>query len=209
MNFSIYSIACIKRDFLTLSTINSNSFDINSKNQIGNSLLHLSVYNKHLDVVSFLLQKGADINIVNAKNETDKTAYQAPYFADTSKSILANKNISVEFLCFNEELKKIIDEYKDYFFIYENFGTRQNKGFGSFLRANIEDKKIGEILSKHINPCFSLGSYKDYQNAFLKIDDFYKKLKMGINNPYFKSLLFRYMCEVHNVGWEKKFIKKN
>ena len=25
---------------------------------------------------------------VNAKNETDKTAYQAPYFADTSKSIL-------------------------------------------------------------------------------------------------------------------------
>ena len=146
---------------------------------------------------------------VNAKNETDKTAYQAPYFADTSKSILANKNISVEFLCFNEELKKIIDEYKDYFFIYENFGTRQNKGFGSFLRANIEDKKIGEILSKHINPCFSLGSYKDYQNAFLKIDDFYKKLKMGINNPYFKSLLFRYMCEVHNVGWEKRFIKKN
>ena len=77
------------------------------------------------------------------------------------------------------------------------------------MRANIEDKKIGEILSKHINPCFSLGSYKDYQNAFLKIDDFYKKLKMGINNPYFKSLLFRYMCEVHNVGWEKKFIKKN
>ena len=70
MNFSIYSIACIKRDFLTLSTINSNSFDINSKDQIGNSLLHLSIYNKHLDVISFLLQKGADINIVNAKNET-------------------------------------------------------------------------------------------------------------------------------------------
>ena len=42
-----------------------------------------------------LADDNISFNNVNAKNETDKTAYQAPYFADTSKSILANKNISV------------------------------------------------------------------------------------------------------------------
>lgn len=146
---------------------------------------------------------------VNIKKETDKTVYQAPYFADVNKSILANIAIKVEFFSFDTELLEIIDRYKDHFFIYENFGTRQNKGFGSFIRSDIEDKKINEILSQHENPYFSLGGYRDYQEAFSKIDIFYKKLKMGVNNPYLKSLLFRYMCVTHNIGWEKKFIKKS
>lgn len=146
---------------------------------------------------------------VNQKKETDKTVYQAPYFADASKSILANMAIKIEFLCFNTKLKEVIDQYKDHFFLYENFGTRQNKGFGSFLRSDIKENEIVDILLAHSNQAFFLTNYKDYQDAFLKIDTFYKKLKMGINNPYYKSLLFRYVCEVHNVGWEKKFIKKN
>ncbi len=146
---------------------------------------------------------------VNPKKETDKTAYQSPYFAEVSKSIVANTKIKIEFFSFNQNLTKILETYKDAFFVYENFGTRQSKGFGSFLRSDIEENQIKEILLKHSNRCFFLATYKDYQDAFLKIDTFYKKLKMGINNPYYKSLLFRYMCDVDNVGWEKKFIKKN
>jgi len=146
---------------------------------------------------------------VNTKKEKDKTVYQAPYFADTHKSIIANMVITVEFFCFDTILKEIIDKYKDHFFIDENFGTRQSKGFGSFLRSDITEKEINEILFDHPNQVFTLGTYKDYQNAFIKIDTFYKKLKMGINKPYSKSLLFRYMCDTYNVGWEKKFIKKN
>ena len=146
---------------------------------------------------------------VNTKKETDNTVYQAPYFADAHKSIMSNTSIKIEFFCFDHELLKIIDKYKDHFFVYENFGTRQSKGFGSFLRNDITQKEIDDILSNHPNQVFTLGSYKDYKNAFFKIDTFYKKLKMGINKPYFKSLLFRYMCDTYNVGWEKKFIKKN
>ena len=145
---------------------------------------------------------------VNPEKETDKTAYQAPYFADASKSILANNEISIEFFTFNTELKKLIERYKDRFFVYENFGTRQNKGFGSFLRSDITNDEITKILQNHKNQVFTLGSYNNYKDAFKKIDTFYKKLKMGINKPYFKSLLFRYMCDTYNIGWEKKFIKK-
>jgi hypothetical protein len=146
---------------------------------------------------------------VNSKKETDKTVYQAPYFADAYKSVLANNNVEIEFFTFNSTIQDAIKKYIDIFFIYENFGTRQNKGFGSFLRTDIKENEIKEILAKHQNPVFSLGIYTNYQDAFKKIDTFYKKLKMGINKPYFKSLLFRYMCNTYNIGWEKKFIKQN
>lgn len=146
---------------------------------------------------------------VNPKKERDKTAYQAPYFADESKSVFATGEITIEFFTFNNELRKIIDQYKDQFFIYENFGTRQNKGFGSFLRSNISNAEIIKILQNHKNQVFTLGKYTDYKDAFKKIDTFYKKIKAGINKPYFKSLLFRYMCDTYNIGWEKKFIKKH
>ena len=146
---------------------------------------------------------------VNPKKETDTTAYQSPYFADANKSILATNDIKIEFLCFNSTLKDAIDKYKDMFFIYENFGTRQNKGFGSFLRKDITDEEIKKNLSQHQNHIFLLGNYKTYKEAFKTIDNFYKKLKMGINKPYQKSLLFKYMCNTYNTGWEKKFIKNN
>jgi len=146
---------------------------------------------------------------VNNKKERDKTAYQAPYFADAHKSILARDNIEIEFFSFNSQIRDAISKYIDSFLIYENFGTRQNKGFGSFLRADIKDNEIKKILSDHQNPVFLLDKYSDYKDAFKKIDTFYKKLKMGINKPYQKSLLFKYICSTYNIGWEKKFIKNN
>ena len=38
---------------------------------------------------------------VNIKKEMDKTVYQAPYFADVNKSVLANIAIKVEFFSFS------------------------------------------------------------------------------------------------------------
>ena len=146
---------------------------------------------------------------VNTKKETDKTIYQAPYFADTSKSIMVNSEVLVTIKSFHVKLLELLDKCKDYIFIYENFGTRQSKGFGSYLRNKISDEKIKIILSQHQNKVFKLGSYGDYRNAFLMIDSFYKELKMGINKPYKKSLIFKYICNKHHLGWEKKFIKNN
>jgi hypothetical protein len=146
---------------------------------------------------------------VNSKKETDKTAYQAPYFADVSKSIEASKEIKVTIFSFNKELLTHIDAFKDHLFVYENFGTRQSKGFGSFLRADINTQAIDKILKQHQNAVFTLGVYRDYKDAFLKIDTFYKRLKMGINKPYEKSLIFKYMCNKYDLGWEKKFIKNH
>lgn len=141
------------------------------------------------------------------KDEPDKTAYLSPYFANANKSITASGLIKVTIKSFNKELLQLLDEIKDYIFVYENFGTRQSKGFGSYLRSDITDREIHEILKKHINPVFILGTSKDYKSAFSMIDNFYKKIKMGINKPYFKSLLFQFVCQEYKCGWEKKFIK--
>jgi len=144
---------------------------------------------------------------VNPKRETDQTAYQSPYFADASKSIFVAKEINVTIKSFNKELLELLDAVKDYIFVYENFGTRQSKGFGSFLRSDISQNEIKTILQQYEHSVFELSSYKDYKNAFIIIDTFYKKLKMGINKPYFKSLLFQFVCQTYSYGWEKKFIK--
>ncbi len=143
---------------------------------------------------------------VNSRKETDKSVYQAPYFSD-NLTVFTDDKIDVTIKSFNSELLELIRKTIDYVFIFENFGTRQSKGFGSFLREDISANDINMILSNHQNKVFSLGNYGDYKKAFLTIDSFYKELKMGINNPYKKSLLFKYMCSKYDISWEKKFLK--
>ena len=189
--------------------------------------INIEIYDKYKDIIEdediFPKDKGSNqykifiensnINLVetpkayvNKNKETDKSAYQAPYFADASKSIYTSKSVKVVIKSFNQELLSLLDAVKDYIFIYENFGTQQSKGFGSFMREDISEKEISAILSQHINPIFELNTYRDYKDAFLTIDNFYKKLKMGINKPYSKSIIFKYMCN-KKVGWQKRFIR--
>ncbi len=128
---------------------------------------------------------------------------------DKIKSLITHTAIKVEFFTFNKEIKSLIEKYFDEFMFVTNFGTRQSKGFGSFLRSHITDDEIKKIIKKQSNKVFLLGTYRDaeYDKALSSIDIFYKKLKMGITKPYYKSLIFRYMCSHKKVGWEKKFIK--
>ncbi len=129
---------------------------------------------------------------------------------DKIKTIM-NTNIKIEFFLYKSEIIDAIKEYFDEFMFITNFGTRQSKGFGSFLRSGITDDEIKKIIKKQSNKVFLLGTYRDaeYVKALSSIDIFYKKIKMGINKPYYKSLIFRYMCSNKKVGWEKKFIKNN
>jgi hypothetical protein len=148
------------------------------------------------------------------KDLPNKSLYFAnnPINNDEDKiKTLMNDNIKVEFFSYKTEIIDAIKKHFDEFMFIRNFGTRQSKGFGSFLRSSITDDEIKKIIDKQSNKVFLLGAYKDkeYDKAFSSIDTFYKKLKMGINKPYFKSLIFRYMCSNKKVGWEKKFIKNS
>ena len=135
--------------------------------------------------------------------------FPAPYFGD-SLAVQHNK-IELSLFGFNSNLTELIEKAMQYVLVYNNFGTRQGKGFGSFLPEGMEkEEDFEEILSKKY-PKYWVA--KVGQNPFAKINRTYQLLKSGINhNTYDKSKLFEYMCGQNirgkNIRWEKRKIKK-
>ncbi len=101
----------------------------------------------------------------------------------------------------------------------ENFGTRQNKGFGSFYTEDNEFPKIEEALKEAERPVFYFPC-RDLKDAYSGIDALYRAMKAGINesyrdnnsDAYLKSLLWRYFNDKkppnEKITWEKRFMKQ-
>lgn len=132
----------------------------------------------------------------------------APYFGD-SLAVQHNK-IKLSLFGFNSNLTELIKKAMQYVLVYNNFGTRQGKGFGVFLPEDMTEDVFKKILLK---------KYPKYwvanggQKPFDKINKTYQLLKSGVNhNTYDKSKLFEYMCGQNirgkNIRWEKRKIKK-
>ncbi|MBL0286676.1 MAG: hypothetical protein IPQ19_04480 [Bacteroidetes bacterium] len=133
------------------------------------------------------------------------------------------ENISITITTFCNALKIKLKENIDAFFKLNNFGTRQNKGYGSFTMIPKEGFKIFKFENIY-SLDFTLNS--EYDIKILQvIDYYYKRLKSGINyscnngnrnnntKSYKKSYLFKYYDEKRkakliNYNWEKKWIKK-
>lgn len=115
-----------------------------------------------------------------------------------------------------DAVKKAIPEC----FAQENFGTRQNKGFGSFYPDEEHEKEmqsIDVVLKSAGKPVYYFG-LNDNANPLDHVDALYKAMKSGINGPrtgdfYFKSLLWRYFNRGKErdelITWEKRFMKKS
>ncbi len=103
------------------------------------------------------------------------------------------------------------------FFICTNFGTRSDKGFGSFTVVSINEKtdnvpntveKYKESFKTYYEFCYKRKSSK---NVFSDIKDDYQRLKSGTNfGNYRKSLLFCYAVKKmkNNPRWEKRHFKQ-
>jgi len=131
------------------------------------------------------------------------TLFPAPYFGDSLA--VQHDKIELGLFGFNSELTELIEKAMQYVLVYNNFGTRQGKGFGVFLPKDMTEDVFKKILSK---------KYPKYwvanggQKPFGKINKTYQLLKSGINhNGYQKSKLFEYMCG-QNIRWEKRKIKE-
>lgn len=96
------------------------------------------------------------------------------------------------------------------FFLINNFGTRQSKGFGSFYIQKGTEYYTKDPGSKYK---FTLNSVKEqcFKDLFDAVELFYKSLRSGVNYPgkfYFKSLAFMYAKEVLGKHWDKRMIKE-
>jgi len=124
---------------------------------------------------------------------------------------------------FDEAIKNCIIKALPLFFALENFGTRQNKGFGSFTITNtsINGNKYHfeelETIYKNIQTIdvYSFDCKGTFQNLFADIKNFYSTIKGGVNfrdnngNKYYsKSLLLRYFRNSNpDLAWEKSMMK--
>lgn len=140
------------------------------------------------------------------RSEGIKPVFPAPYFGDyLAVQHDERDKIELSLFSFNSKLTELIKDAMQYVLVYNNFGTRQGKGFGSFLPEGMKEDDFEKILLKKY-PKFWVA--KDGQNTFGKINKTYQLLKSGINhNTYAKSKLFEYMCG-KKIRWEKRKIKE-
>ena len=135
----------------------------------------------------------------------------------------AKEPLKLTIMCFHSDLMEMLTECLPTFFLLHNFGTRQSKGFGSFvLKSSVAkaeqlltdwygDKPIYKIDYGRMNVC------KEEDKVFRDIEVIYQVLKGGINfGIYIKGFINRYYLNENNqyglnkrIGGEKRYLKKN
>jgi hypothetical protein len=126
-------------------------------------------------------------------------------------AIYSTDEIQLKFIAWDKNLLKEIEESICLFFLKNNFGMRQDKGFGSFTVSKINDKiiilDVNELRSTFVKK--SINPFNDFNQLFTFILDEYQLLKSGKNHPaYQKSKLFEYFIKYYKIRWEKRFIKQ-
>lgn len=145
------------------------------------------------------------------------------YSGNEKALIYADGEIENSILCKSSSLKNEIDKYLPLFFLLNNFGTRNSKGFGSYTvkqdDSNLASSQIAENFlfnfSLQADSKINLDSFK---TLFEQVNWFYKSLRSGLNEIrgrdnypklYFKSLLYQYVNDSLNAQWDKKTIKQH
>jgi hypothetical protein len=133
---------------------------------------------------------------------------------------IAVDDIRIVIICFVQSLRDEIQTRLNNFFALTNFGTRQNKGFGSFSLKKIEDRVQifpANLFSYNFDLPYphALSDFHKQKELMESIDYFYRSLRSGINlkgrnqeSYYFKSCLFCYL-QPQGIQWDKKTIKAN
>lgn len=137
---------------------------------------------------------------------------------DKELSVFYPGGIDVKIVCFIPELLKQIKEHIGGFFLINNFGTRQDKGFGSFTVDKVENENytinpdkvlalyaVSEEYNAYRISTSGCSDDKTLDNAYV----LYQLMKSGINygKTYKKALLTEYMLS-KGIGGEKRWMKK-
>lgn len=129
--------------------------------------------------------------------------------APKKRGVIAKAKLTIT--CFIPELFEKIDEEIGDFFIVTNFGTMQDKGFGSFTVENKDctPNHICSVLKREYSAkhCYMFRSMSP--NTFKQIKTVYSLMKSGVNfGAYERSLLFSYMHKEYHFGNEKAWLKQ-
>ena len=141
---------------------------------------------------------------------------------DKKYGVVSNPEVTI--ICLNRKLREKIIENIEKFFIVTNFGTMQNKGFGSFIpeswvsgndREKSQEIVVAQYFKEYMGTrCFKyvFPENKSSKEIMDFIKDFYSVMKSGYNrgeNKYARSYIYQYMHKKYQKGNEKAWMKKN
>lgn len=157
----------------------------------------------------------------------------SPYFAqeDKTKAIVADptrwdsiekkgilyENVNLAISCISDSLMDEIEKNIQAFFLVNNFGTRQTKGFGGFeviegclngSKSLVLLENVDVLKSKFVFVYEKRLNSPSISQIFEQINDDYRLLKSGRRNPYAKSKIMLYGL-TKRIRWEKRFLKRN
>lgn len=124
-----------------------------------------------------------------------------------------SESVTIYFTTQSDFIKDQIESHFKLFILTHNFGTRQNKGYGSFVVEGSE-AEINKIKVPKLN--FSLKNDDEIQGKIFKvINYYYQRLKSGINysnirdenESYKHSFLKMYVSNNTDYKWEKPWMK--
>lgn len=141
-------------------------------------------------------------------------------YAERPMSRITSKKVKISIFCLNELLKTSIKNIFPFFIARTNFGTRQNKGYGSFF-FHEEDENGFFTIDYYLRGSYCLKiRQNDWRNSLFVINYYYQRLKSGVNyyykdrntgkafTHYTPSFLRDFMYFNQSVQWEKPWLKE-
>lgn len=174
----------------------------------------VSEQHKALNYQMRITATGADR--CNGLTVQDCKAYFGNMGNSDGKKELVFRDCALEINCFIPELLQLIDEHIGSFFVLHNFGTRQSKGFGSFLvkeNGCSSESFVRGTVKAHCRHYFTFSAKgADTLTKLNYTYAVYSILKSGVNMS--RSDPFRYIKGYslrkflpNSVGSDKAFIK--
>lgn len=165
---------------------------------------------------SYFAQEKQNGQIGKAVQNRDSRRVESLWKDLPVKGVKYTGPLELTILSKNEELVRYIATYTQLFFLVNNFGTRQTKGFGSFTVEviSVNDKETVSVLNnedllKEHCKCLLKRQIKiGFPTVFQTINSDYSLLKRGQTRPYSNSILMTYAKEELGFRWEKRFIKR-
>lgn len=128
--------------------------------------------------------------------------------------------LTLKIVCFIPELMECISNSIAGFFAVTNFGTMQDKGFGSFT-VDGSNVNYAQALKEAYGAamCYKISNVNNRTNnvntsssavqneLFSVIKQVYSAMKTGSRTPFDHSFLYKYMHEKANIGNEKAHLK--
>lgn len=141
------------------------------------------------------------------KISTSETIWTSPVtiIPPNIDTAIIKDDFEITFISVHEDLLIKIQNSIQKFFIVNNFGKRQSKGFGCFY-VDTTDINSFRNLNRPIFRYNNNDFVNDGLNFYQIVTKCWRNLKSGSNRPYKKSRLFKYMYD-NNLRWDKRWFK--